>query len=265
LNPATRVFVYRNLELSLEWLSSERAVMYNIDKVDWFLRFENGSIYQVDIRAGDQFFWNFSNRDAVDYFIEQVSLGPNALGSDWVDGVFTDDSDGTFQEHKQAVIDLNLKDDEVEALQNSTNHMYDELISRLVEAGGYNYQAFHSGDSAEVILEEPGVNCTKWMRQWCAETEDIPKLIELPLSNFTNSTITGFLIARGPHWWIGSSWHGCKKPERSELLDLLDVGAPVSGCQEQSEGYFERSYEKGNAALDCADLSSVLDFPTKDF
>jgi len=263
LNPATRIFVYRNLELSLEWLSSERAIMYNNATVDWFLRWKNGSIYQIDILAGDEFFWNFSNGNAVDYFIETVSLGSNGLGSKWVDGVFTDDSDGTFQEHKQAVKDLKLSHEEIDALEDANNQMYDKLIARLVEAGGYNYQAFHSGDSAEVILEEPGVNCTQWMRRWCAEDHDIPMLVEQPVSRLTNSTIAGFLIARGPHWWIGSSWHGCKKPERPKLLDVLDVGVPLSGCQEQSDGYFERVYEKGNAALDCADLSSVLDFPAK--
>lgn len=263
LNPDTRVLVYRNLELSLEWLSSERLVMYDSDKMDWWLRFKNGSIYQTDIKAGDQFFWNYTNRDAVDYFIEQVALGPNGLGSEWVDGIYTDDVDGTFQEHKIAIEDLELTSEEVISIENATNHMYDELISRLVQAGGYNYQAFHSGDGAEVILQQPGATCTKWMRQWCAETEDIPMLIELPMSNLTNSTIAGFLIARGPHWWIGSGWQGCTAPIRPELVDVLDVGVPVSGCREHSEGYFERVFDKGYVTLDCSDLSSLLHFPAK--
>ncbi len=46
LNPKTKVFVYRNMELALQWLSSERAAMYDPSKRDYFLQ------YQVGPQAG---------------------------------------------------------------------------------------------------------------------------------------------------------------------------------------------------------------------
>jgi hypothetical protein len=51
ISPSSRVFVYRNMELALQWLSSERAAMYDPAKAGYFLQYtdgaghKNGTIY----------------------------------------------------------------------------------------------------------------------------------------------------------------------------------------------------------------------------
>ena len=51
------------MELALEWEESQRKVMYDPSKADYFLQYtdgnghKNGTIYQEDIAPGDQYFW----------------------------------------------------------------------------------------------------------------------------------------------------------------------------------------------------------------
>ena len=53
------------MELALEWLESQRAVMYDPTKADWFLQYtdghgnKNGTIYSEPNEWGDQFFWDY--------------------------------------------------------------------------------------------------------------------------------------------------------------------------------------------------------------
>jgi hypothetical protein len=78
LNPNTKVFVYRNMELALEWLSSERAAMYNESMSDFFLKYQTGpnagQIYNEPVQFGSQYFWNFTNPAAVEYWINEVAV-----------------------------------------------------------------------------------------------------------------------------------------------------------------------------------------------
>ena len=60
---ASRCFIYHNMELALEWLESQRLVMYDDTKADYFLQYtdgqgnKNGTIYNEPREEGDQFFW----------------------------------------------------------------------------------------------------------------------------------------------------------------------------------------------------------------
>jgi len=62
-SPGSRVFIYHNMELALQWLESQRAVMYDSTKSHWFLQFtdgngvKNGTIYNEPRGEGDQFFF----------------------------------------------------------------------------------------------------------------------------------------------------------------------------------------------------------------
>ena len=64
------------MELALEWLSSERAAMNDPTKSDYFLKYQvgpnAGQIYNEPISVGNQYFWNFTNPEAVDYWINVV-------------------------------------------------------------------------------------------------------------------------------------------------------------------------------------------------
>eukprot|EP01052_Picozoa_sp_SAG31_P048234 SAG31_NODE_10002_length_1198_cov_1.023658_1_plen_307_part_01 len=94
---ASKCFIYHNMELALEWEESQRKVMYDPTKADYFLQYtdgfahKNGTIYQEDIQFGDQFFWDFTNPEAADYFI---SATVSSLNDPAVDGTFTDDVGG---------------------------------------------------------------------------------------------------------------------------------------------------------------------------
>lgn len=55
-SPSTKVLVYRNLELGLQWLESERAAMAN---PAYFMRTPDGAVYSEPIPFGNQVFWNF--------------------------------------------------------------------------------------------------------------------------------------------------------------------------------------------------------------
>jgi hypothetical protein len=52
---AKRCFIYHNLELALEWLESQRKVMNDPSKRDWFIQYagsdgqKNGTVYATDI------------------------------------------------------------------------------------------------------------------------------------------------------------------------------------------------------------------------
>ena len=41
-NKATRCFIYHNMELALEWEESQRKVMYDPSKADYFLQYTDG-------------------------------------------------------------------------------------------------------------------------------------------------------------------------------------------------------------------------------
>ena len=126
-NPRTRCLVYRNTELGLQWLSSERAVM-NAEHSGFFLQYKTpamcaaagscdavttraqgnagccafgpgstglGGVYSEPIAPDcNQTFWNMSNQTAAEYFVDVVVGGPDGLGNAAVDGLALDDPGG---------------------------------------------------------------------------------------------------------------------------------------------------------------------------
>ena len=72
VSPHTRCFVYHNLELALQAFESNRAVMYDPSKADWFVRV-NGAIYNEPGGPGDQYFFDFRNGAAAEWYISRPS------------------------------------------------------------------------------------------------------------------------------------------------------------------------------------------------
>ena len=141
VNNETRCLVYRNTELGLEWLSSERSVM-NEAHSGFFLNYQTPAMCQAagscdtvtsrdDGNAGccawgpgatglggvysepigphlNQTFWNMSNSSAADYFVETVVSGRSGLGNRYVDGVALDDPPGIGNEHYNASSNMGL-------------------------------------------------------------------------------------------------------------------------------------------------------------
>ena len=80
-SPATKVLVYRNCMYALQWLESERAVMYDQAHADFFLRDKSGAIYNAPAKEGDQYLWNYSNPAAARYKMDVVIGGEGGVGS----------------------------------------------------------------------------------------------------------------------------------------------------------------------------------------
>ena len=115
INPNTRCFIYHNLELALQAFESNREIMYDPNKADFFVRINgNGLIYNEKGGPGDQFFFDFRNQNASDWYINTVL---NLIDNPFVDGIFTDDLEGFPSEHDYAPINTNTSYDAIAALQ----------------------------------------------------------------------------------------------------------------------------------------------------
>lgn len=63
--PAAGFIIPLPFQLALEWEESQRAVMYDPQRADFFLQYtdghgnKNGTIYNEGIEFGDQFFWDY--------------------------------------------------------------------------------------------------------------------------------------------------------------------------------------------------------------
>ena len=172
--------------------------------LDFFLRYTDGQgnkigkIYNEPINFGDQFFWDYTNNTAAQYFIQATldSMGPE------VDGTFTDDVDGIPEEHPAVQGAINMTDAQLAELQYSTMATNQLLIEALVQNGKYNWQAFGSED---------GVNggptkgdCASWMRQMCDPVmQGRTMLMQMDSSDANrNQTVAGFLVSRPPYAYM---------------------------------------------------------------
>ena len=77
------------MELALQALESQRLVMYDPTKQHYFLQFtdgngnKNGTIYNEPGGPGDQYFWDYREPEAADYYINSVlntTMGPYVDG-----------------------------------------------------------------------------------------------------------------------------------------------------------------------------------------
>jgi hypothetical protein len=173
-SPHSRCFIYHNMELALEALESQRAVMYDESKADWFLQYtdgegeKNGTIYDEGGAPGSQFFWDYRVPAAVDYVIASTL---KLLDNPWVDGVFTDDLEGFPSEHDYGPIRTNISYSEVAEIQFATLEAHGRLLDALLGAGKYNWQAMGAGYQGEYVgsgVPSSPPQCTAWMRKRCS-------------------------------------------------------------------------------------------------
>ena len=261
--PATRCFVYSNVELALQAFESQRLVMYDPAKAHWFVQYtgpggeKNGTIYNEPGGPGDQFFWDFRVAEAADYYIDSV-LQRTANVS--VDGVFTDDIDGFPTEHDYAPLNANIPFSDVAALQFASLATHGRLVAALAAAGKYNWQAMGAGYQGEYVQGgvPRGAGCAAWMRARCGTPLSQQRAAMTAFDgNNKNQSLAAFLITRGPvAAFIGSGWES-GDAQWDALFDL-DVGLPVGGCEELEGGVFTRAWSYGNASLDCGAWEAVL-------
>lgn len=124
-----------NMELALQWEESQRAAMYDPSLAGYFVHALDGSIYnEPQGTYGDQFFWDFRNESASQYFIASVL---ESVSTDDVDGSFTDDVDGMPAEHPNAPARCGLTDEALADLRWGTQATHMALVESLVSASKY--------------------------------------------------------------------------------------------------------------------------------
>lgn len=273
--------IYHNMELALEWLESQRAVM-DQEHVDagWFLRFPNGSVYTTYTQArgppphrpviGPQmreYYIDWRNPEAAAYFVDAIVNTTMAPG---VDATFTDDSWGLPAEHPTVPGMLNMTKEEVKRLQFATEAAEQYLVTKLAVQGKFCFDCV--GGVVSPLTDNWGRNqrppprdsqgCTAWFRHYCKpEMQGRGMFMSWDTFNVTGTrkqSVAAFLVARPPYAYIGG--YDVRGDEDWNPLFGLDVGEPTSLCYEPTPGVFRRNWTKGVAELDCNTYAASLPF-----
>ena len=150
-----RCSIYHNMELSLQWLESERAVMDAAHvEAGWFLTNPgNDTVYDLPRTVGpasttllSQWFIDWRNPDAAAYFAEAIV---NSTYLEGVDATFTDDLPGAGQEHAGLQNATGLSDDEMAALQFATQQSEMTVASALAIGGKFCWDCVGGEDGPE--------------------------------------------------------------------------------------------------------------------
>jgi len=246
--------------------------MLDPTKADWFLQYQPGNpngvapgtIYN-EYAGGPgsgcrQFFWNYSNPEAVQWVLSESEEGPLATGSPFVQGTFLDDAQAIPTEHGGAPINMGITPTQLQVLQNDSHKFVQAAITTLAAAGKYIWQGFDGNRGGDPDYLAPGVqrgDCVAWMTEVCDPAwQKVPMTVQWDGSN---TTLAGFLIGRGPIAYVGWGWNGGPVPEWDTLFDL-DVGEPTGLCTMPTPGVFSRQWSKGVATLDCNSFTATLDF-----
>jgi hypothetical protein len=251
-SPGTRCLVYHNLELAMQALESQRAIMYDASKARWFVQYDgkNGTIYNEPGGPGDQFFFDMREPAAADWYIDSAL----ALTADpAVDGIFTDDLEGFPVEHDYAPLNAGVSFADVAAMQFASLATHGRLVAALAAAGKANWQAFGAGYQGEYLMAgvPRGDGCAPYMRARCAAGAAGAATTAAFDANNANQSVAAFLISRGPHAWLGFGWESGDDSQWHPAFDY-DVGEPQSPCVEEAAGVFSRNWTFGTARLDCA-------------
>jgi len=221
----------------------------------------NGSRFGDNALNDGQFFWDFRNADAQDYWAKEVCLAGTADES--VDGMFTDDPPGYGAEHPAVQSAVQLDGDEIAALQLGTQQAWTKALALLTQAKKYFPQAYRTTPPFAYNTTAAGVaSCTSWMRAQCA----------LPANESTqtygtnapsNMTVASFLVSRGPWSYLSAPGGLIPAGDWSDpnfRLFRLDTGRPTGDCTEATAGVFSRAWSGGRAAVDCTTATATLDF-----
>lgn len=257
-SPQTKCFIYHNMELALESMESQRAVMYNPQTANYFLQYtdglghKNGTIYNERQEPGDQYFWDFRVPQSANYYI--ASVLNTTTSTPYVDGTFTDDVTGLPAEHGSAPHNMNLSAAEVNAIQYYTSVANQKLIDAAVAAGKYVWAAFGNQDG--VGSGPSKASCASWMRARCGASYQNTAITQQFDTNNVNQSIASFLVTRPPIAFLGFGWESDMRDWRPEFL--WQVGEPQGACVEGPAGVFSRPWSYGTAKVDCNAWTAVV-------
>ena len=271
---AQRCFIYHNTMRALEWIESQRVLMRDPSKRDYFLQYPNGSVINEPIVYGDQFLWNFTNPRASQAYIDAVL---SSVADEAVDGSYTDDvlgaSDNITTRDGVRIVTPGLRA--------ATAATQARLVTALIAAGRYNWQAFPSaktgggsvGDQTAGGVPSAPDACVRFMRRLCDPKMQARPMLMSGTANDTgqrpselgpasNQSVAAFLITRPPIAYIGWGWESGLTYDKWSDLFLLQPGTPAALCEEKPRGVFSRRWSAGTARLDCARWEAELPFPS---
>lgn len=257
VSPQTRCLMYHNFELALQAFESQREVMYDPSKADWFVRVNgDGGIYNEPGGPGDQYFFDFRNPAVADWYI---ATALRLCDNDYVDGIFTDDLEGFPSEHDYAPINSNTSYEDVAALQFASLAAHGRLVAALAAHGKYNFQAMGAGYQGEYVgagVPHDAAGCAAFMRARCAPAWQQRATTMQFDSGAANQSVAAFLVTRGPVAFLGSGWESGNDSFNSAFL--FDVGEPQGPCAEAPAGVFSRPWSFGTASLDCNSFAASV-------
>ena len=256
-SPNTKVFIYHNMELALESMESQRAVMYDPSKANYFLQYtdgnrnKNGTIYNERSVPGDQFFFDYRVPEAAEYYISSVLA---SIDYPETDGTFTDDVTGLPAEHASAPGRMKLSPAEVNDIQFATSVANGQLIDRAVAAGKYVWAAFKNQDG--VGAGPTAKTCADWMRSRCTASHQTIATTQAFDTAHVNVSIASFLVVRPPIGYLGFGWESDMRNWRPEFL--WQVGEPQGLCAEGRPNIFSRAWTYGVASVDCNTFVGIV-------
>jgi hypothetical protein len=206
-----RCGIYHNMELSLQWLESERAVMDDAHVAKgWFLTYPNGTVFdkkqhvQQSTVPMSQWIIDWRNQDAADYFVSAIL---NSTFLPGVDATFTDDLPGVPAEHPEVQPATRLSNASLAHLQRATQSAEMALASALAIRGKFCWDCVGgedgpAGSSYSMNQEAPPnttAGCVAWFNRFCRpEMQGRGMMMGFaPSQPNPNETVAAFLIARG--------------------------------------------------------------------
>ena len=194
------------------------------------------------------------------WIVEEMFLSPFGLGSDAIDGFFTDDywcsnliceetenrtagcpcndpTQGPTEIDKHFQDDTGLSDEDIRDMTIAWNATMHAVERAILQRGGYSWWLMKNQQNANampiMLSATNATECTRVMRDACtigASTHEQPTLYGMSVKNGTILArpvfdLAFFLLARGPYAWIGygiwgMTWPFNPEPAHGELPPL---------------------------------------------
>eukprot|EP01060_Flectonema_neradi_P013362 TRINITY_DN20127_c0_g1_i1.p1 TRINITY_DN20127_c0_g1~~TRINITY_DN20127_c0_g1_i1.p1 ORF type:complete len:365 (+),score=53.45 TRINITY_DN20127_c0_g1_i1:1034-2128(+) len=279
-NPNVRVLIYRNTELALGWMVTQRNVMADPKYSNYFLKYptplteppncverstaHDGIYCETEGGGGgSQYFWDYRNEEVQDFFVNNISMGPTAGMLDVADGLFMDDDQGLPEEHPHVQPRLNLTQSEMNALHVGAVAAYNKTLDRLQSLGKITWQELMRQQISLPKNTSSPEDCSAIMRSFCSKQHS-PGIywIQADVQQSTLvENIAMFLVGRGPNAILAfNSWGNQQiRPPKDPILQTVN-GVPTSDCSEFEPQSFRRSWSRGEAVFHCSNFTGELHF-----
>ena len=298
--PRTRIFVYRNLVKALPWFGSVREKLLDPRYAGWFLHYrppphnyssppctgrrcsqlfhdrdqtpstdplaDGRCTEQCDCGDGlpcGEYLFDHRNESLREWLVSEQVMGPNALGSAHISGLYLDDEwydttqpdpwwgppegfctsgpyGGPSEVYPNCTLDMGLSEEGVRDITAGWRRTRDAAYAAALRSSKWAWQLFEQVGSPP---RQPSA-CAKYFRQACAPDSVVarsatffsfsgarsPPSLPSPIED-----IAAFLLIRGEFAWIGYGWAGCVAcNETSEdPSGLCDPAAQARGGYER--------------------------------